>query len=79
MLSSPFTSADLIPIGPAARIARDIGAMAGSVDLFRILSVTLPEELAATECGELRERLDGLGDGRRAPERGRDRDEPREP
>lgn len=61
MLSSPYTSADLIAIGPAARIARDIGRMTSSPDRFRVVSVTLPEELAATECHELRARLDELG------------------
>lgn len=61
MLSSPYTTADMIPLGPAARIARAIGRMTSSAERFRVLAVTLPEELPATECGELGRRLAELG------------------
>ncbi len=61
LLSSPYTSAELIPIGPAARIARDIGRAARDADGFRVVSVTLPEELAATETAELQGALNEIG------------------
>ncbi len=61
LLSSPYTSAELIPIGPAARIARDIGQAARDADGFRVVSVTLPEELAATETAELQDALGEIG------------------
>jgi len=61
LLGAPRRIVEMVPVGPAAHVARDVADVLHDAARFRAAVVAMPEELAVVETADLHAKLAELG------------------